>query len=61
MVIQIVLLALFARYYYRERIVDTLKPAWPDLLESRLEYASQSVSAAFYAADKSFIDIGSRL
>ena len=48
-------LALYSRYFYQAAVVDNLKSEWPGILESRLIYSSQSVSTAFYIAERAFI------
>ena len=55
------LVAFFAIYYYKAAVVDNLKTEWQYILEDRLIYSSQSVSAAFYMADNAFIDTVKRL
>ena len=54
-------LGFFARYYYQAAVVENLKTEFDRILEDRLFYSSQSVSAAFYSADKAFIDTVNRL
>ena len=41
--------------------MKNLSTQWPDILKDRLTYSSQSVSTAFYMADKAFIDSVVRL
>ena len=56
-----IFLWLYAKYSYQQAVVDNLSTEWPDILENRLVYSSQSVSTAFYMADKAFIDSVMRL
>ena len=42
-------------------MVYNLSTEWPSILRDRLIYSSQSVSTAFYMADKAFIDSAVRL
>ena len=42
-------------------MVDNLSTEWWGILRDRLVYSSQSVSTAFYMADKAFIDSVVRL
>ena len=56
-----IFLTLYAKYFYQQAVVENLQTEWPGILQSRLIYSAQSVSAAFYYADKAFIDSVSRL
>lgn len=52
---------LYAKYFYQVAVVDNLSTEWPGILSDRLEYSSQSVSTAFYMADKALVDAVVRL
>ena len=54
-------LFLFVRYYYSDKVLENLSTEWWPILRDRLVYSSQSVSTAFYMADKAFIDSAVRL
>lgn len=56
-----IFLALYAKYFYQNAVVDNLSTEWPGILQDRLIYSSQSVSTAFYMADKAFVDSVVRL
>ena len=56
-----VFLALYAKYFYQGAVVHNLSTEWWGILRDRLVYSSQSVSTAFYMADKAFIDSAVRL
>ena len=56
-----IFLAFYAKYFYQMAVVDNLSTEWPGILQDRLIYSSQSVSTAFYMADKAFTDSVVRL
>mgnify|MGYP001349876956 CR=1 FL=1 len=56
-----IFLVLYAEYFYRPDLVRNLSTEWPGILQDRLLFSSQSVSTAFYIADKAFIDAVVRL
>lgn len=56
-----IMLAFYAKYFYQTAVVSNLSTEWPGILQTRLVYSSQSVSTAFYMADKAFIDSVVRL
>ena len=56
-----IFLALYSKFVYQQAVVDNLSTEWPGILQDRLVYSSQSVSTAFYMADKAFIDTAVRL
>ena len=49
-------LSLYAKYFYQAAVVSNLSTEWPGILQDRLIYSSESVSTAFYFADKALID-----
>ena len=51
-----VFLELYAQVSFKNAVVNNLSTEWPGILQDRLVYSSQSVSTAFYMADKAFID-----
>lgn len=56
-----IFLSFYAKYFYQSAVVENLQTEWPGILQNRLLYSSQSVSTAFYMADKAFIDSVLRL
>ena len=51
-----VFLALYAKIYYQNSVVTNLSTEWPGILQDRLVYSSQAISAVFYATDRTFIE-----
>ena len=56
-----VFLFVFVKYRFSFKVLENLSTEWWPILHDRLVYSSQSVSTAFYMADKAFIDSAVRL
>ena len=56
-----IFLALYSKYFYAVAVAESMEKQWPEILQQRLEFSAQSVSTAFYHADKAFIDTVARL
>ena len=54
-------MVIYSYSIYEYAVITRLNPQWPNILQKRLEFSTESISTALYMVDKIFIDSSMRM